>query len=238
MKSVKLIKCTGSKTDEKRSSETKAEKLPFFISRITSDKPRNSPFTFCLLPLGIKFSSGKLYFYKFLILVLLTIFLPLNLLSADISNISVSFKEDDLILSFRADEVFVEDVESRIKSGLEVVFRYEICIKKPRKLLNDPVLLRRILTTHVQYDPFKNQYKLLKKIDDKVVETKMTDSEREMRLWMTSFSNVRFLLLSVLKKGSKYYLSIKGDFLSSSFFFLIPTGVKADWKKIDFIFEG
>ncbi len=174
----------------------------------------------------------------FKITLLFLAFISINLFSAEISIISVGFKEDELILSFRAEEVFVKDVESRIKSGLEVVFRYEICIKKPRRLLNDTVLLRKILTTHVQYDPFKNQYKLLKKIDDKVVETKMTDSEREMRLWMTSFSNLRFLLLSVLKKGSKYYIAIKGDFLSSSFFFLIPTGVKADWKKMNFVFEG
>lgn len=174
----------------------------------------------------------------FKILILPIAFLFCNLFSAEISNISVTFKEDDMILSFKADEVFVKDVESRIKSGLEVVFRYEICIKKPRKFLSDPVLLKKVLTTHVQYDPFKNQYKLMKKIDDKLVETKMTDSEKEMRLWMTSFSNLRFLLLSVLKKGSKYYIAIKGDFLSSSFFFLIPTGVKTDWKKLDFIFEG
>lgn len=170
--------------------------------------------------------------------VLLIVLLPFWLFSAEISNITVTFKEDDMILSFRADEVFVKDVDSRIKSGLEVVFRYEICIKKPRRVLNDPVLLRKVLTTHVQYDPFKNQYKLQKKIDDKMVESKMTDSEKEMRLWMTSFSNLRFLLLSVLKKGSKYYIAIKGDFLSSSFFFFIPTGVKANWKKKEFTFEG
>jgi helix-turn-helix protein len=175
---------------------------------------------------------------KFKVLLPIAVFLSYTLFSAEISNINVSFKEDDMLLSFRADEVFVRDVESRIKSGLEVVFRYEICIKKPRRFLGDPVLFRKILTTHVQYDPFKNQYKLLKKIDDKVIEAKMTDSEKEMRLWMTSFSNMRFLLLSVLKKGSKYYIAIRGDFLSSSFFFLIPTGVKADWKKKDFVFEG
>ncbi len=175
-------------------------------------------------------------FFRIAFILILT--LSYNLFSAEISNVSVSFKEDDMILSFRADEVFVEDVENRIKSGLEVVFRYEICIKKPKKFLKDSVLLRKILTTHVQYDPFKNQYKLMKKIDDKLVETKMTDSEKEMRLWMTSFSNLRFLLLSVLKKGSKYYVAIKGEFLSSSFFFLIPTGVKADWKRKDFVFEG
>lgn len=174
----------------------------------------------------------------FKILIFLTALLSWNLFPAEISNITVSFKEDDMILSFRADEVFVKDVDSRIKSGLEVVFRYEICIKKPRRFFADPVLLRKVLTTHVQYDPFKNQYKLMKKIDDKLVETKMTDSEKEMRLWMTSFSNLRFLLLSVLKKGSKYYIAIKGDFLSSSFFFLIPTGVKTDWKRLDFVFEG
>lgn len=161
-----------------------------------------------------------------------------NLFSAEISNLSVSFKEDDMILSFRADEVFVEDVENRIKSGLEVIFRYEICIKKPKRFLRDSVLLKKVLTTHVQYDPFKNQYKLMKKIDDKLVETKMTDSEKDMRLWMTSFSNLRFLLLSVLKKGSKYYVAIRGEFLSSSFFFLIPTGVKTNWKRKDFVFEG
>jgi hypothetical protein len=174
----------------------------------------------------------------FKILLLALTILTLNSFSAEISNINVSFKEDDMLLSFKADEVFVEEVESKIKSGLEVVFRYEICIKKPRKFFSDPVLFRKILTTHVQYDPFKNQYKLLKKIDDKVVEAKMTDSEKEMRLWMTSFSNMRFLLLSVLKKGSKYYIAIRGEFLSSSFFFLIPTGVKADWKRKDFVFEG
>jgi len=167
---------------------------------------------------------------KFKVLLPIAVFLSYTLFSAEISNINVSFKEDDMLLSFRADEVFVRDVESRIKSGLEVVFRYEICIKKPRRFLGDPVLFRKILTTHVQYDPFKNQYK--------VIEAKMTDSEKEMRLWMTSFSNMRFLLLSVLKKGSKYYIAIRGDFLSSSFFFLIPTGVKADWKKKDFVFEG
>lgn len=176
---------------------------------------------------------------KFFKILILSVFFPTYyLFSAEISNITISFQEDDLILSFKADEVFVKDVESRIKSGLEVIFRYEICIKKPRRILNDPVFLRKVLTTHVQYDPFKNQYKLQKKIDDKMVESKMTDSEKEMRLWMTSFSNLRFLLLSVLKKGSKYYIAIKGDFLSSSFFFFIPTGVKADWKKKEFTFEG
>lgn len=174
----------------------------------------------------------------FRIVFIPTLMLFYNLFSAEISNISVSFKEDDMMLSFSAEEVFVDDVENRIKSGLEVIFRYEICIKKPKRFFRDSVLLKKVLTTHVQYDPFKNQYKLMKKIDDKMVETKITDSEKEMRLWMTSFSNLRFLLLSVLKKGSKYYVSIRGNFLSSSFFFLIPSGVKADWKRKDFVFEG
>ncbi|MGQ9617821.1 MAG: DUF4390 domain-containing protein [Candidatus Aminicenantia bacterium] len=162
----------------------------------------------------------------------------LNLFSSEITIISLNFKEDDLFLSFKAEEVFVKDVEDRIKSGLEVVFKYEICIKKHKKLLKDPVLFKKILTTHVQYDPFKNQYKLMKKIDDRVISATVTDSEKEMRLWMTSFSNLRFSLLSVLKKGSSYYLAIRGDFLTSSFFFFIPTGVRADWKKKDFLFEG
>ncbi len=165
-------------------------------------------------------------------------FMAINIYSAEISDILLDFKEDDLILSFNAEEVFVKDVEDRIKSGLEVVFRYEICIRKPKKYFKDPILFKKILTTHVQFDPFKNQYKLIKKIDDKIVLTNITDSEKEMRLWMTSFSNLKFSLLSVLKKGSRYYIAIKGDFLSSSFFFMIPTGVKADWKKKEFIFQG
>ncbi|MEW6456516.1 MAG: DUF4390 domain-containing protein [Acidobacteriota bacterium] len=156
--------------------------------------------------------------------------------SAEISDIKLRFYEDDLFLSFRVDEAFTQKVIDRVRSGLETNFIYKIHISKDRNFWRDKVLIKKDIISTAKFDVIKKQYNLTRKIDNQIVESSFTDSEKEMRLWMTHISEVKISLLSVLKKESRYYLRVKGILLKRSLLKIVPSNLSTKWKRKDFIY--
>jgi hypothetical protein len=83
---------------------------------------------------------------------------------ADIEDLVPVVRSDGIFISFRAGDAFNEDIEHAIRTGLEVNFRYNVELKRPRGIWLDGQVARRVISATVAYDNLTKRYKLTREI--------------------------------------------------------------------------
>ncbi len=106
--------------------------------------------------------------------------------AAGIHNLKASFKQEVLRVSYTVEGAFTPAVQERLVSASTIRFVHRIRVYRRRPLFfGGRVLAERNIETSVRYDNLTRQYALTRIVDGAPVESTTTESEQEMRRFMT-----------------------------------------------------
>ena len=154
--------------------------------------------------------------------------------AASIEDLVPLVRSDGVFVSFRAGDAFNEDIERAIETGLEVNFRYNVELKRPRGIWPDGQIARRRISATVSYDNLTKRYRLSREIDGKIDRTEVVADAEAMRRFMTTFESLRLFELSELEPNDSYYVRVKGVMRERNLLLLIPWDVGTPWKEARF----
>jgi len=163
-----------------------------------------------------------------------------NARDASLTDIEVSKTESDLLLYFRVDNCFTEDMKEAIDSGIVTTFNFFIRVYKVRGFLWDKKIADIKVKHDVQFDGLKKVYmvRLLEK-DDEPIFIKDFDGVKKQ---MSEISGLRIVDLQKIKKGVRYQVRMMVEldkvtlpfYLHNVFFFLSLWDFETDWYTVDF----
>lgn len=153
---------------------------------------------------------------------------------AAIADLVPVVRSDGIFVSFRAEDAFNQDIERAIRTGLDVNFRYNVELKRPRGIWFDARVALREISVTVTYDNLTKRYRLTREIDGKIDATEVVADAEAMRRFMTTFESLRLFELSELEPNDSYYIRVKGVMRDRNLLLLIPWGVSTSWKKARF----
>jgi hypothetical protein len=168
------------------------------------------------------------------ILALLSAAAPSPSEGASIEDLVPLVLSDGVFVSFRAGDAFNEDIERAIETGLEVIFRYNVELKRPRGIWPDGQIARRRISATVTYDNLTKRYRLSREIDGKIDRTEVVADAEAMRRFMTTFESLRLFELSELEPNDTYYVRVKGVMRERNLLLLIPWDVGTGWRQARF----
>jgi Domain of unknown function (DUF4390) len=166
--------------------------------------------------------------------VLWTAAAPVSSKAASIEDLVPLVRKDGVFVSFRAGDAFNEEIERAIETGLEVNFRYNVELKRPRGIWPDGQIARRRISATVTYDNLTKRYKLTREIDGVIDRTEVVADAEAMRRFMTTFESLRLFELSELQPNDSYYVRVKGVMRERNLLLLIPWDVGTGWKQARF----
>jgi hypothetical protein len=176
------------------------------------------------------------------LIFLLAYILPAFAKDAVITDIEVNNVDRSLLLYFRVDNCFTQDIKKAIDSGINTTFNFFIKAYETRRYLWDRKIADIKVSHDVQYDSLKKVYMIkLSEKDDKTIFIQNFD---EVKKILSEVTGLRVAELQNLKKGGHYQVCMMAEldkimlpfYLHNVFFFLSLWDFETDWYTVDFVY--
>jgi hypothetical protein len=162
---------------------------------------------------------------------------------ARITDVIVTNTRDDLILYFRVEGCFTQDLEQAILNGVSTTFTFLASLDQVRSFWNDKNLASLEIHHTVKYNNLKNEFVITRsEHGDKPI---VVNSLSEVKRLMAEVENLTISKLESLKRNRRYQVSVKAElskitlpfYLHHVFrFFLFLWDFETDWYTTDFIY--
>ncbi len=174
------------------------------------------------------------------VLIVLTVVTCIS--AAEITNMSISNTEENLILSVEVDGAFTDRLNEAVMNGIVTSFSYVITVTQTRTLFPDKQIHEIKLTNTIRYDTLRKNFMVRRSWENYRPLT--TDSFEDARRWMSEVSDVPVIPLESLKTDTRYKINAKAEldkvtlpfFLNYIFFFISLWDFETSWHSIDFIY--
>lgn len=166
----------------------------------------------------------------------LALALPSALAAAEVVELVPVVRSEGILVSFRVNEAFTDDIVAAIDTGLEVGFRYNVELKRVRRAWIDERTHSRQIRTTVSYDNLTKRYSLTREIDGEIDATEVVDNPEAMRHFMTSVESLLLFDVSLMEPNEEYYLRVNGVMKDRNLLLLIPWNIGADWREAHFTY--
>jgi hypothetical protein len=133
-------------------------------------------------------------------------------------------REDRVLVSFDLQDGFTDEVRAAIKSGLKTTFTYNIDLRLDVPGWVDRTIGASTIGASVEYDNLTRRYTVIRVIDGRVEDTKVTEDERVAREYLTSLVHAPLFRTSVLEANRDYYIRIRATARPSNGSLLWPFG--------------
>ena len=155
---------------------------------------------------------------------------------AEIRGLVPVVRVDGIIVSFRVDGAFTDEIAHAIETGLEVSFRYNIELKRVRRAWLDQKLAAKQIRTTVTYDNLTKRYSLTREVDGEIDATTVVADVSAMQRFMTEFESLPLFDLSRMVPNEEYYLRANGVMKDRNLLLFIPWDVGAGWREAHFTY--
>ena len=161
---------------------------------------------------------------------------------ASLSDIEICSTESHLLLHFKVDNCFTEDMKAAINSGIMTTFNFYIRVYEVRRLLWDKRIVTIKVNHQIQYDSLKKVYKVrLSEKDDKPI---LTEDFDEAKSRMSDIYGLKIAELQDIQAGTLYQVRMMVEldkirlpfYLHNVFVFLSLWDFQTDWYTLDFTF--
>jgi len=162
---------------------------------------------------------------------------------ARITDVIVTNTRDDLILYFKVEGCFTEDLQQAILSGVPTTFVFMASLVRVRNFWKDKNLASLQLRHTVKYNNLKNEFVITRSEDDG--RCIVVNSLGEAKIIMAEVENVKIAKLNGLERNHRYQVRIKAElskitlpfYLHYVFrFFLFLWDFETDWYTTDFMY--
>lgn len=162
--------------------------------------------------------------------------------AAEITNMSISNTEENLILSVEVDGAFTDRLNEAVMNGIVTSFSYVITLTQTRTLFPDKQIHEIKLTNTIRYDTLRKTFMVRRSWENYRPLT--TNSFEDAKKWMSEVSDVPVFPLESLKTDTRYKINAKAEldkvtlpfFLNYIFFFISLWDFETSWHSIDFIY--
>jgi hypothetical protein len=162
---------------------------------------------------------------------------------ARITDVIVTNTRDDLILYFKVEGCFTEDLQQAILSGVPTTFAFRASLVRVRNFWKDKKLASLELRHTIKYNNLKNEFVITRSEDNG--RSIVVNSLGEAKNIMAEVENVRIAKLNGLERNHRYQVRIKAElskitlpfYLHYVFrFFLFLWDFETDWYTTDFMY--
>ncbi|MEK7870984.1 MAG: DUF4390 domain-containing protein [Nitrospirota bacterium] len=172
---------------------------------------------------------GLLVFFFMLCFLSSLILVPFSA-NADenISDLSVTIQNKDIMVSAKLIGAFSNTIEEDIKNGIPKDLFYYILLKRRQNNWIDEELLQVTIKYTIKYDILKKQY-IVTSREGTRSSRRVIENYQEMADLITRVNNVKLTETDILNSNESYYVSVKAEMKATAiplhldyFFFFIP----------------
>lgn len=113
-----------------------------------------------------------------------------------------------LLVSFELTDGMTEDVRDAIQSGLSTTISYEIDVSRGSAWF-DRTIASVTITASVRFDNLTRRYQMSRTLDGRVEDVRPTESQEDVRRWMTRFERIPVSATAALEANGEYYVSVR-----------------------------
>ena len=117
--------------------------------------------------------------------------------------------KDDVVVSFNGADTYTDDVRAAISSGLRTTFTYEVDLRMLVPAWVDRTIASMVVSVSDQYDNLTRRHSLSRMIDGRVEQASVTEDEKVVKQWLTSFSRLPLISTSKLDQSRDYYVRVR-----------------------------
>ncbi len=113
-------------------------------------------------------------------------------------------RDDQVLVSFTLADGFTDEVRAAIQSGLKTTFTYTVDLRLDVPGWVDRTIGTATATSSVEYDTLERRYKVVRVIDGRTEESRVTEDESVVRQWLTVLQRLPLFRTSVLEPNREY----------------------------------
>ena len=162
---------------------------------------------------------------------------------ARITDVIITNTGDDLILYFKVEGCFTEDLQQAILNGVPTTFTFMASLDRVRNFWKDKNLASLEIRHTVKFNNLKNEFVITRSEDDgrQIV----VNSFSEAKKIMAEVENLKIAKIKTLERNYRYQVRIKAElskitlpfYLHHVFrFFLFLWDFETDWYATDFMY--
>jgi hypothetical protein len=118
-------------------------------------------------------------------------------------------RDGRVLVSFKFNDSFGEDLRTAIHSGLPITFVYDIELKRSTNLWLDRTIASATVMATVRYDNLTRRYYVTRKEDGRTERSDTVEREELAREWLTSFDKLPLFDSALLERNGEYILHIR-----------------------------
>ena len=153
---------------------------------------------------------------------------------ATVTDLRVEPTQERILLSFRLESAFGEDIRQRIESGLATGFSFRIRLLRDRKRWFDKALATTELQVVAMYNAVTREYLINYKHDGDLIESRVVRDVDALEEAMTRVEQLpAFALedLSLTSSQRRLRLRIRAELGTKTILSLIPTTITTEWAE-------
>lgn len=148
---------------------------------------------------------------------------------ARIADFAVDVEEQQVLVSFRLEDAFDEDLRRRLDSGLATGIVYDFALVRKRPLWFNKTVARGKLQVSAMYNAVSREYLVNYKHDGALIDSRVVREADELYAAMSRFE--RLAVLSLAGRKGELTVKVRAELGTGSLLFFIPTLRTTDWEE-------
>ena len=131
---------------------------------------------------------------------------------------------EQVLVSFELTDGLTDEVRQAILSGLKTTFTYNVELRMDVPAWVDRTIATVTVASSVEYSNLEREHHLVRMLDGRTEDAKVTADEAVVRKWMTSFDRMPLFRTTVLEPNREYYVRVSATARPSNGSILWPFG--------------
>jgi hypothetical protein len=161
---------------------------------------------------------------------------------AKITDLLLTNTQDDLLVYFKVENCFTEDMEEAIMAGIPTTFTFTMELRRERYISDKEEASLEVKHT-VKYDNVKRVFYVL--CTEKGKQPEQFKDITKAKTAMSDISGVAITPLKQIERNKRYYVRVKAELdkirvplnLEYVFFFVSKWDFETDWSRQDFFMD-
>lgn len=142
--------------------------------------------------------------------------------AADAFRIVPLVRDEMVLVSFDLADGYTDEVRAAIRSGLQTTFTFTVDLRAQAPLWLDRTIGSVVVTTSVHFDNLTRRHTIVRTLDGRTEETRVTEDEAVVKQLMTNYDKVALFRTSILEPNREYYVRVRAQVRPQSVGFLWP----------------
>jgi hypothetical protein len=136
---------------------------------------------------------------------------PLRASGDEALRVTSLAKDGHVYVSFSLVNGLTEELRRAIGSGLPATITYTVELRRPESLWFDRTVASVTVTATVRFDNLTRQHQLVRTIDGRGEEPRVTEDEDVVRWWLTEFDRLPLFTAADLEANTEYYVRVRAQ---------------------------